>query len=93
MKGFTGTVAPYPYFNAKTDAEAVEAALILRRGLFFSDFILGNMELSSQNGGMIEYGIFGEGSQISINQRRESTVFSFLIGRNLGLFPENTVLY
>ncbi|KAL5252101.1 hypothetical protein ACHWQZ_G015044 [Mnemiopsis leidyi] len=32
MKGFTGTVTPYPYFNAKTDAEALEAALILRRG-------------------------------------------------------------
>ena len=31
----------------------------------------------------IEYGIFGEGSQISTNQKRESTVFSLLIGRNL----------
>ena len=28
----------------------------------------------------IEYGIFGEGSHISINQKRESTVFSLLIG-------------
>ena len=28
----------------------------------------------------IEYGIFGEGSQISTNQKRESTVFSLLIG-------------
>ena len=27
-----------------------------------------------------EYGIFGEGSQISTNQKRESTVFSILIG-------------
>ena len=35
MKGFTGTVTPYPYFNAKTDAEALEAALILRRGKSF----------------------------------------------------------
>ena len=28
----------------------------------------------------IEYGIFGEGSHISTNQKRESTVFSLLIG-------------
>ena len=28
----------------------------------------------------IEYEIFGEGSQISTNQKRESTVFSLLIG-------------
>ena len=28
----------------------------------------------------IEYEIFGEGSHISTNQRRESTVFSLLIG-------------
>ena len=28
----------------------------------------------------IEYGIIGEGSQISTNQNRESTVFSLLIG-------------
>ena len=41
----------------------------------------------------IEYGIFGEGSQISTNQKRESTVFSLLIGQNLRPFPENTVLY
>ena len=40
----------------------------------------------------IEYGIFGEGSQILPNQKRESTVFSPLIGRNLGPFSENTVL-
>ncbi|XP_063678173.1 annexin A13-like isoform X9 [Bolinopsis microptera] len=33
MKGFTGTISPYPYFNAKTDAEAIEAALMLRRGV------------------------------------------------------------
>ena len=32
MKGFTGTISPYPYFNAKTDAEGIEAALMLRRG-------------------------------------------------------------
>ena len=32
MKGFSGTVVPHPYFNAKTDAEAIEAALVLRRG-------------------------------------------------------------
>ena len=29
---------------------------------------------------LIEYGIPGEGSQISTNQKRESTVSSFLIG-------------
>ena len=29
---------------------------------------------------IIEYEIFGEGSQISANQKRESTVFSLLIG-------------
>ena len=28
----------------------------------------------------IGYGIFGEGSQISTNRNRESTVFSLLIG-------------
>ena len=41
---------------------------------------------------VIEYGIFGEGSQISTNQKREGTVFSLLIGQNLRPFPENTVL-
>ena len=30
--------------------------------------------------GAIEYEIIGEGSQISTNQKRESTVFSLLIG-------------
>ena len=28
----------------------------------------------------IEYGIFGEGSQISTNQKQENSAFSFLIG-------------
>ena len=42
---------------------------------------------------VIEYGIFGEGSHISTNQKREITVFSLLIGRNMRPFPENTVLY
>ena len=41
---------------------------------------------------VIEYGIFGEGSQISTNQKREGTVFSLLIGQNLIPFPKNTVL-
>ena len=41
----------------------------------------------------IEYGTFGEGSQIATNQKRESTVFSLLIGRNLRPFPDNTALY
>ena len=36
----------------------------------------------------LEYGTSGEGSQISTNQKRESTVFSPLIGRNLRPFPE-----
>ena len=42
-----------------------------------------------------ECGIIGEGSQISTNQKRECTVFSLLIGRNLGAIPspKNTVLY
>ena len=31
----------------------------------------------------IEYGIIGEGSQFSTNQKRESTVSWLLIGRNL----------
>ena len=31
----------------------------------------------------IEYGTFGEGSQISTNQKRENSAFSPLIGRNL----------
>ena len=42
---------------------------------------------------LIEYDIFGEGSQISTNQERENTVFSLLIGRNLRPFPKNTVLF
>ena len=33
--------------------------------------------------GLIEYEIFGEGSQFSTNQKRESTVSWLLIGRNL----------
>ena len=37
--------------------------------------------------------IFGEGSQISTNQKRKNTVFSILMGSNLRHFPENTVLY
>ena len=42
---------------------------------------------------VIEYEIIGEGSQILTNQKRESTVFSLLIGRNLRPFPDNFVLY
>ena len=41
----------------------------------------------------IEYEIIGEGSQISTNQKRESTVSWLLIGRNLRPFPDNFVLY
>ena len=41
----------------------------------------------------IEYEIFGEGSHTSTNQKRESTLFSLLIGRNMRPFPENFVLY
>ena len=41
----------------------------------------------------IEYEIIGEGSQILTNQKRESTVFSLLIGRNLRPFPDNFVLH
>ena len=42
---------------------------------------------------VIEYGILGEGSQNSTNQKQESTVSSPLIGWNLRAFPENFVLY
>ena len=38
----------------------------------------------------IEYGIFGEGSHISTNQKRENTVFSLLIG--LSISYSNTSL-
>ena len=41
----------------------------------------------------IEYGIFGEGSQISTNKKRENLAFSLLIGRKMRHFPKNTVLY
>ena len=41
----------------------------------------------------IEYGIFGEGFQISTNQKRGNSAFSFLIGCKLGPFRKNTVLY
>ena len=41
----------------------------------------------------IVYEIIGEGSQISTNQKRESTVSWLLIGRNLRPFPDNFVLY
>ena len=42
---------------------------------------------------IIEYGIIGEGSQILANQKRENSAFSILMCRNLGPFPDNTVLY
>ena len=42
---------------------------------------------------VIEYEIIGEGSYISTNQKRESTVSWLLIGRNLRPFPDNFVLY
>ena len=41
----------------------------------------------------IEYEIFGEGSHISTNQKRECSVSSLLIGRNMRPVPENIVLY
>ena len=44
----------------------------------------------TRTGEIMEYGIIGDGSQISTNQKRESTVFSLLIGENLRPFPENT---
>ena len=34
-----------------------------------------------------------DSSYNSTNQKRESTVFSLLIGQNMRPFPENTVLY
>ena len=42
---------------------------------------------------LIEHGIIGEGSQISTNQKRENSAFSFLIGQNFRPFLEHTVLY
>ena len=42
---------------------------------------------------MIEYDIFGEGSQISANQKRENSGPSLLISLSLRPFPKNTVLY
>ena len=41
----------------------------------------------------MEYGIFGEGSKTSINQKRENSTFSHLIGKNLRPLPENAVHY
>ena len=46
-----------------------------------------------KKGNLIEYEIFGEGSQISTNQKRENSAFSHLVGWNLRPFPENFVLY
>ena len=44
------------------------------------DFYLPENEMMSfKFTSTIEYGIFGEGSQISTNHNRESTVFSLLI--------------
>ena len=55
-------------------------------GLFFENFILHfsiiTVHLSSRFVPLIEYGIFGI-----------TTVFTVLIGWNLGLFPENTILF
>ena len=45
------------------------------------------MESNEIDKRVIEYEIIGEGSQILTNQKRESTVFSLLIGRNLRPFP------
>ena len=42
---------------------------------------------------IIEYGIFGEGSRISTNQKRENSALLILIGRNLRPYPDNTALY
>ena len=39
---------------------------------------------------LLEFGIFGEGSQILTNHKRENSSFSFLVGLNLGPFPEIT---
>ena len=41
---------------------------------------------------VIEYDIFGEGSQISTNKKRENSAFWLLIGLNLTPFPGNTAL-
>ena len=42
---------------------------------------------------VLEYEIIGEGSQISANQKQESTVSWLLIGRNLRPFPDNFALF
>ena len=49
--------------------------------------------LMLQENQLIEHEIIGEESQILTNQKRESTVLSVLIGRNLRPFPDNFVLY
>ena len=74
------------------------------QSLMFSGGLLSNRELPLWIGGSVDHSlffanftgiesIFGEGSQIPTNQKRERTVFSLLIGRNLRPFPKNTVLY
>ena len=56
-------------------------------------FTMGNQVFCQVIGVAIEYEIFGEGSHISTNQKRERTLFSLLIGSNMRPFPENFVLY
>ena len=60
--------------------------------MFMQNFIKAE-NISLRLGRSIKYDIFGKGSQISTNKKRESTVFSILFGRNLRPFPDNTVLY
>ena len=64
---------------------------LFKVGLRFVGFLLSTRKKDIQKD--IEYEIIGEGSQISTNQKRESTVSWLLIGRNLRPLPDNFVLY
>ena len=48
--------------------------------IWWSSYVLVYFRVQFRFGSYMEYDIFGEGSHISTNQRRESTVFSLLIG-------------
>ena len=79
----TSSVLLTGYIHADFELHVTENTTTL--GIYLTLSILVMMDF-------IEYDIFGEGSQISTNQKQESTVSSLLIGWNLWPFPENTVL-
>ena len=65
----------------------------LCKGIVFMANKLISYWLRQQYRAHTEYGIFGEGSHILTNQKRDNCAFSLLIDRNMRPFPENTVLY